>query len=134
MNKDVQRLTHELHDRYMRQLCERWAREQGLPMLDLGGRFNAPTGYQTVDQLPPATYIHNLDKPWTCFEDNSFGVVRAVDMLEHLKDQQRTMAEIHRILVPGGFLVSSTPSTDGRGAFQDPTHVSFWNENSCRAV
>ena len=23
-----------------------------------------------------------------------------------------------------------TPSTDGRGAFQDPTHVSFYNENS----
>lgn len=22
------------------------------------------------------------------------------------------------------------PSTDGRGAWQDPTHVSFWNENS----
>jgi len=23
-----------------------------------------------------------------------------------------------------------TPSTDGRGAFQDPTHLSFWNLNS----
>jgi hypothetical protein len=23
-----------------------------------------------------------------------------------------------------------TPSTDGRGAFQDPTHNSFYNENS----
>jgi hypothetical protein len=22
------------------------------------------------------------------------------------------------------------PSTDGRGAFQDPTHVSFWNANT----
>ena len=22
------------------------------------------------------------------------------------------------------------PSTDGRGAWQDPTHVSFWNEHS----
>ena len=27
-------------------------------------------------------------------------------------------------------LLSLTPSTDGRGAFQDPTHVSFYNENS----
>jgi hypothetical protein len=27
-------------------------------------------------------------------------------------------------------LMSLTPSTDGRGAFQDPTHVSFLNENS----
>jgi hypothetical protein len=23
-----------------------------------------------------------------------------------------------------------TPSSDGRGAFQDPTHIAFWNENS----
>ncbi|MDP1796315.1 MAG: hypothetical protein Q8K78_02485, partial [Planctomycetaceae bacterium] len=32
-------------------------------------------------------------------------------------------------LVPG-LSLSQTPSTDGRGAFQDPTHVSFWNSNS----
>ncbi len=40
------------------------------------------------------------------------------------------MNEIYRILVPGGWLLSRTPSTDGRGAFQDPTHCSFWNPNS----
>jgi hypothetical protein len=27
-------------------------------------------------------------------------------------------------------LLTLTPSTDGRGAFQDPTHVAFYNENS----
>lgn len=40
------------------------------------------------------------------------------------------MNQIYRVLVPGGWLISATPSTDGRGAFQDPTHCSFWNENS----
>ncbi len=40
------------------------------------------------------------------------------------------MEEIYRVLKPGGMFESSTPSTDGRGAFQDPTHVSFWNINS----
>jgi SAM-dependent methyltransferase len=38
--------------------------------------------------------------------------------------------EIYRLLAPGGLLLSMTPSTDGRGAFQDPTHVAFYNENS----
>ena len=38
--------------------------------------------------------------------------------------------EIYRVLKPGGLFTSMTPSTDGRGAFQDPTHVSFWNRNS----
>jgi hypothetical protein len=27
-------------------------------------------------------------------------------------------------------LLSLTPSSDGRGAYQDPTHVAFYNENS----
>ncbi len=34
------------------------------------------------------------------------------------------------MLAPGGFFLIRVPSTDGRGAFQDPTHVSFWNQNS----
>jgi hypothetical protein len=40
------------------------------------------------------------------------------------------MSEIHRVLAPGGWAFIEVPSTDGRGAFQDPTHVSYWNENS----
>jgi SAM-dependent methyltransferase len=57
-------------------------------------------------------------------------VIRAHDALEHIKNQQLLMSEIHRVLCPGGILLSQTPSTDGRGAWQDPTHVSFWNQNS----
>ena len=51
-------------------------------------------------------------------------------MIEHLRDSLHTMREMYRVLAPGGYAVLSVPSTDGRGAFQDPTHVSFWNENS----
>jgi hypothetical protein len=40
------------------------------------------------------------------------------------------MKELYRVLAPGGYALIQVPSTDGRGAFQDPTHVSFWNENS----
>ncbi len=39
------------------------------------------------------------------------------------------MNEIWRICKPGATLDILVPSTDGRGAFQDPTHVSFWNIN-----
>lgn len=62
--------------------------------------------------------------------DESVGVIRARDVLQYVKDTRKVMSEIHRVLAPGGILLSATPSTDGRGAFQDPTHVSFWNENS----
>ena len=40
------------------------------------------------------------------------------------------MNEFYRVLVPGGWLMTGTASTDGRGAFQDPTHQSYWNPNS----
>jgi len=51
-------------------------------------------------------------------------------LIEHLRDPLKTMKEIHRVLAHGGWAFIEVPSTDGRGAWQDPTHVSFWNENS----
>jgi O-antigen biosynthesis protein len=71
----------------------------------------------------------DLNERWP-FEDNSVGCARAFDVFEHLRDPIHTMMELHRVLAPGGNAIIQVPSTDGRGAFQDPTHVSFWNENS----
>jgi hypothetical protein len=34
------------------------------------------------------------------------------------------------VLVHAGLILTQTPSTDGRGAFQDPSHTAFYNENS----
>ena len=65
-------------------------------------------------------------------DDNCADEIHATDFLEHVYNDKRIhiMTEIWRLLKPGGLLISSTPSTDGRGAFQDPTHYAFWNENS----
>jgi hypothetical protein len=54
------------------------------------------------------------------------GVFRAHDALEHLRDPIHTMRELHRCLAPQGWLLSQTQHRR-RGAFQDPTHVSFWS-------
>lgn len=66
------------------------------------------------------------------FKDNSIDEVRAYDFLEHipLGSTMFVVNEIWRVLKPGGGFEHFTPSTDGRGAFQDPTHVSFWNIHS----
>ncbi|MFM6265385.1 MAG: methyltransferase domain-containing protein, partial [Dolichospermum sp.] len=64
------------------------------------------------------------------FPDHSVDFIKAYDIIEHLPNRIHTMNEIWRILKPGGIVDISVPSTDGRGAFQDPTHVSFWNINS----
>jgi len=40
------------------------------------------------------------------------------------------MNEAHRVLKPGGYLKARIPTTQSKAWAQDPTHVSFWNENT----
>jgi len=127
-NDEVQAQTLQNYLRFSRPLAIRWAKDSGLRLLDLGGRLNAWSGFETVD-LMDADITANLEDAWP-FEDSSVGVIRASHIFEHLKDPVHTMNEAYRVLAPGGWLFIEVPSTDGRGAFQDPTHVSFWNENS----
>ena len=130
-NRRIQRDTVELYDTYVQRLALAWARREGLHCLDLGAAHNKPEGYLGVDQYAGdgvdivADVIEGIDLP-----DNSVGVIRAVDFLEHVPDKIAIFNELHRLLAHGGMLLSLTPSTDGRGAFQDPTHVAFYNENS----
>jgi SAM-dependent methyltransferase len=66
------------------------------------------------------------------FEDNSIEVVYAKDFLEHIYPDKTifVIEEIWRVLKDRALFFHITPSTDGRGAFQDPTHRSFWNANT----
>jgi len=130
LNPEIQQATLRVRDKYLQSMVEVWALSNEFPMIDLCCGANAPEGYIGVDRTPSGQVVWDLDDaPWP-FTDSSVGVVRAFDALEHLRDPVQTMTEIYRILRPGGWLLSLTPSTDGRGAFQDPTHCSFWNEHS----
>ena len=130
-NAAVQQATKRVRDKYVWQLAERWADLEGLPKVDLGAAHDKPTGYIGLDLAagPGVDIIKNVAEGLP-FEDGSVGLIRASDFLEHIPDSVSLMNEIWRVLVDGGWLLSSTPSSDGRGAFQDPTHVAFWNENS----
>jgi acetyltransferase-like isoleucine patch superfamily enzyme/SAM-dependent methyltransferase len=99
--------------------------------IDLGcGPRKAP-GFIGVDIFPAPGVDIVADLSTTFpFEDSSVDVVRAHDFIEHLPDRLRTMNEIWRICKDGALVDLFVPSSDGRGAFQDPTHVSFWNLNS----
>ncbi len=127
-NQEIQQTTVNIYHQNIEKLAFRFSELNGLKNIDLCGGFNSPKGYTSID-LQNADIITNLNNGIP-LPDNSCGIVRAFDALEHLRDIQFTMKEIHRVLAPGGILLSRTPSTDGRGAWQDPTHVSFWNENS----
>lgn len=59
--------------------------------LGTGGRFFVESCYETH------------------FDDGSFDGVLSTDVIEHVQDQRRFLAEIHRVLRPGGCAVISTP-------------------------
>lgn len=52
--------------------------------------------YSTVEQLP--------------FADGEFDVVTAMDMLEHTDDDLVALAELRRVLKPGGLLLATVPA------------------------
>jgi len=129
VNSFIQDETLNIHDKYIYPMVEKWCDLNALRKIDLCGGHNPPVGYESVD-LVNGDITFNLDNRDWPFVAGSVGLIRAHDALEHLKDPINTMKEVYRILAPGGWLLSLTPSAEGRGAFQDPTHVSFWNSNS----
>lgn len=54
------------------------------------------------------------------FEDGSFDACFAVAVLEHVADPQRCVAEIVRVLAPGGFVFAETP-------FMQPVHMGAYD-------
>jgi len=127
-NELIQTNTVQIYHQYAYQIAERWSDLNNLLKVDLGGGFNKPEGYISID-LKNGDITADLTKGIP-LPDNSVGVIRAHDFLEHLPDKQFIISEIYRVLADGGVFLSQTPSTEGKGAFMDPTHVSYWNEGS----
>lgn len=127
-NEAIQIKTKELHNQYAQILAEKDADDKGLLKVDLGGGLFPREGYMIIDQEGGDI---NCDlNEGIPLDDNSVGVINASHVIEHLKDPIKTMREIHRVLCHGGWAFIEVPSTEGNGAWCDPTHVSFWNEDS----
>ena len=97
--------------------------------LNLGCSDQILDGFLNVDVSEPCDQIADLRGAWP-WPDSSIAAIRAHDIIEHLPDKIHTMNEAWRVLKPGGRMEIVVPTTDGRAAFQDPTHVSFWNRHS----
>jgi SAM-dependent methyltransferase len=98
--------------------------------LNLGSSDATLRGFINVDIVPgPGIEVADLTKTWP-WPESSVDYVRASHIIEHLPDKIFTMNELWRVLKPCGRADIAVPTTDGPGAFQDPTHVSFWNRRS----
>lgn len=110
--------------------------------LNLGACDDIRKNFENVDLSFPAEIYEKFagdeETSLTCADLNErwpwnyseVDYIKADDIFEHLKDKIHTMNEAWRVLKNRGLLTINVPTTDGQGAWQDPTHVSFWNRNS----
>lgn len=130
-NSEIQNNVKRIANIYIEDVALAWAKRNNLFCVDFGGNFNKKEGYSTLDIRTSENVDIVADANQRLpFDDNSVGVIRAYDFMEHIPDKIHLINEFYRVLAHGGVLISETPSTDGRGAFQDPTHVAFYNEHS----
>ena len=125
-NAFIQSETVALYDRGVEGLASSWAQRLGLAQLRL--RTATSPGQELV-QGERAVELRPGDASLDVAE-GSVGIIRMTDFLQRWTDREALFNECYRALCHGGMVISQTPSTDGRGAFQDPSHTSFWNENS----
>jgi hypothetical protein len=125
---EITKTNLEVYDRHVHQMALIASMSNGLSAIDIGGGIDSPPGWISVD-VHSAMVNADLNEKWP-FQDGSVGAIRAQDILEHLKNPVHVMNEAFRVLCHGGIFLIEVPSTDGRGAFQDPSHISFWNSNS----
>jgi 2-polyprenyl-3-methyl-5-hydroxy-6-metoxy-1,4-benzoquinol methylase len=93
--------------------------------------------------LAISTVWLDLNREPLPFEDSSFDVVVAGEVLEHLLDPAQVASDAHRVLVPGGQFVGSVPNafhwrarlTFLRGhSREDPTHLHHFSLSALLAV
>ena len=135
--KEIQQVSANLGNKQLIPLLEAEAKRNNKPIVELGGKAGTPNrhtmAFSGSDQDCDLRYGIPL-------EDNSVTAVFMQDVLEHFDTCRGVdcrhelgscvvgiMQEVHRVLVPGGMLIANTPSTNGDGAWGDPSHKSGWN-------
>lgn len=80
------------------------------PERSLGNLFKGKSNinYLSADLLSPWAMVH-FDAHAIPYRDNTFDVVIANHILEHVQDDIRVMGEMYRVMKPGGFGVFQVP-------------------------
>jgi len=89
---------------------------------------------QARKNVPQGEFLSQSAQDLSTFSDKSFQIVIAKHVVEHLPEPEQCIAEISRVLAPGGLLILATPNLDSPMrdrknenwiGYQDPTHISL---------
>lgn len=125
---EIQVKQWERYDTHIYDMANKWAKENNKQILEIGNHISKNPDAKTIGSKH-CNIIYDLNERLP-FEDDSIGVIYAIDSLQLYNDPLHLMNELWRVLAHGGFLFIEVPSTDGQGAFSNPRHKSFWNERS----
>jgi O-antigen biosynthesis protein len=126
INDAIQEQTVVYYRQFIEDLTLAWASRQGLRCL----RLRSP---MWIGDEPDERYEDVLvdpEDPRIEADADTVALIKAYDVLQRMPRRAEFFNEIYRVLVHAGLILTQTPSTDGRGAFQDPSHTAFYNENS----
>ena len=102
-------------------------------LYDTSGFEVSPFAHAHAKQrLGPTVDLALGDGTTLPYPNESYDIVVALDVLEHVDDVDRTLSNVYRVLRSGGSFVMSVPNTCSLGrhlkgpswfAYRDPTHV-----------
>ncbi|HCI44965.1 MAG TPA: hypothetical protein DE315_05500 [Candidatus Omnitrophica bacterium] len=101
----------------------------GVKRLDIGCGTNKVPGstYLDVDENAHPDILHDLNKFPYPVKDNSFDEIYAKHIIEHLDRPQEFLAELCRILAPGGTMFIETPHFSSYVAYSEVQHKLFYS-------
>ena len=125
-NAAIQEQTVVYYRQYIEEMAQAWAKRNGLRCLRL--RTPVWIGDEPTDDYEDVT----LDPGDIAIPagDDSVAILKVYDVLNRVANRAGLFNEAYRVLAHAGLMMTQTPSTDGRGAFQDPSAVAYYNENS----
>jgi len=105
-----------------------------MPELNLGCGKRPIDGTYGVDMvpLPGVAVVADFENRPLPFAADSIDRIYIYHVLEHIRNLNRLMAEMHRICRPGARVVIEVPYYTCVGAFGDPTHVRFFTYETFR--
>jgi O-antigen biosynthesis protein len=121
INAAIQEQTVVYYRQFIEDLAVAWSARQGLRCL----RLRSPIwiGDEPNDRFEDV--VVDPEAPDIPADDSSVGVLKAYDVLQRMPERAVFFNECYRVLPHAGLLLTQTPSTDGRGAFQDASNTAF---------